>query len=93
MASQTLDQPTATVAPDRIKLVIQALHQIDALLPIAQRMADESGNEPDALLGLLGRIRQMNDAASRLLDHAEIDDDVVRHTRLQILGRWEASHV
>ena len=50
MASQTVDQPNTTIAPERIKLVIQALHQIDALLPIAQRMADESGNEPDALL-------------------------------------------
>lgn len=92
MATGIVDQPNRTIDPERIELAFKALSQIDALLPHAQRMADEGGNEPDALLGLLGRIRQMNDAASRLLDYAESDDEVIEHTRVEILGRREAHH-
>lgn len=82
---------------ERIELARQALHQIEALLPIAQRQADAGGGEPDAMLGLLGRIRQMNDTAMALLldviDGGEASDDFVQSKRVEVLGRREVSHV
>lgn len=83
----------AETTPDqaRIDLALKALYQIEALLPILQRRADKSGDEPDAMLGLLGRVRQMNDAAMTLLSDAD-DDDLIESTREAVLGRREVDH-
>ena len=86
MADTTLDQA-------RMDLALRALHQIDSLLPIAQLQADEGASEPDAMLGLLGRIRKMNDAAMTLLGDADGAGDLVESTREAVLGRREVVHV
>lgn len=97
MADKSLNQ-SGGARPDleRIELARQALHQIEALLPIAQRQADAGGGEPDAMLGLLGRIRQMNDTAMALLldvvDGGDSSGDFVQSKRVEVLGRREASH-
>ncbi|MBX9793210.1 MAG: hypothetical protein K2Y02_02810 [Burkholderiaceae bacterium] len=62
MSEATLDQ-------ERIELALQALHQIECLLPIAQQQV-EAGSSPDAMLGLLGQMRDMNDAATVLIADA-----------------------
>lgn len=81
--------------PDQARkdLALKALYQIEALLPIAQRQADDGTIEPDAMLGLLGRIRQMNDAAMTLLGDADGAGDLVESTREAVLGRREVVHV
>ena len=95
MASKTVidDAPDAqikAVDAERIDLALKALHQIDGLLPIAQSQADRGG-EPDVMLGLLGRIRQMNSIATELLlGSGERDDDkLIERNRVEVLGRRE----
>ena len=79
---------------ERVELALKALYQIEALLPMAQRQADEGVEGPDTMLGLLGRIRQMNDAAMSLLaPDADKDGELVERWRIAVLGRRETSHV
>ena len=96
MALSNVRQPNFTLDLNRIELAQRALHQIEALLPIAQRQADTGGGESDAMLGLLGRICEMNDVAMELLldvvDGSEPSDDFVQRKRVEILGRREVSH-
>jgi hypothetical protein len=96
MARSNVRQPNITPDLERIELARQALHQIEALLPMAQRMADSGEGEPDAMLGLLGRIDQMNEVAMSLLTEV-VDTDSqsegsVLRSRLAVLGRKEASN-
>ncbi|MBP6225336.1 MAG: hypothetical protein KA439_09755 [Rhizobacter sp.] len=72
-------------------LALRALHQIDSLLPIAQRLANERAHEPDAMLGLLGRIDQLNSEAMTMLDATDCDGDRIECTREAVLGR-EVAH-
>lgn len=93
-ATPIVDQPT--LGREQIELALHALNQIGALLPFAQFQAHE-GVDPEALLGMLGRIRQMNDAVMALLvdvvDGGKQSDELVQSKRLEILGRREVSHV
>jgi hypothetical protein len=77
---------------ERVDLTLKALHQIDSLLPIAQCQADRGG-EPDLMLGLLGRIQQMNSVATELLlGSGERDDDnLIERNRVEVLGRREGA--
>lgn len=76
---------------ERVELARQAMFQIEALLPIAQRIANDGSGEPDAMLGLLGRIEQMNDLALTLLNEVADADErregVVERVRRAVLGR------
>ncbi|OYT99318.1 MAG: hypothetical protein CFE40_05500 [Burkholderiales bacterium PBB1] len=78
--------------PVRRDLALKALHQVDALLPILQRQADDGTIEPDAMLGLLGRIRQMNDAAMTLLGDAGGAGDLVERLQEAVFGHREMAH-
>lgn len=81
-----------TLNPVRKDLALKALHQVDALLPIAQRLADDGTCEPDAMLGLLGRIFQLNSAAMTMLDAPDCDGDLIERTRDDVLGLREMAH-
>lgn len=96
MVRSTVRQPNFTPDLERIELARQALYQIEALLPLAQSMADSGEGEPDAMLGLLGRMDQMNEVAMTLLTEV-VDTDSqsvgnVLRSRLAVLGRKEASN-
>lgn len=85
MSDTTFDQA-------RMDLALRALHQIDALLPLAQLQADEGTCEPDVMLGLLGRIFEMNHAAMVLLDPSGCNADLFESTREAVFGRREMNH-
>lgn len=86
MASNTVPAATAA-APRRVRLALQALNQIDALVSIAQQLAYKGGD--DALLGLLGRFQQLNASATLLL--VDNDSDIAAQ-ELHILGAQGVNH-
>jgi len=87
MATKTLPA-RAAIDGSHIELALQALNQVDALLPIAQLRAHAGGD--DALLAMLGRIRQMNTSATHLLIDGDTD---TQSERVIILGAAEVNHV
>lgn len=85
----------APMNPQRVLLALQALYQIEALVPIAQQGGDPSKLEEDALLGLLGRVRHMNGCAMWLLQERAPKElaSGIEDKRLAILGcREDVSH-
>lgn len=97
MATENVRQPDSAHHVERIDLARQALNQIEVLVDVAQEQAAGGGGDPDLMLGLLGRVRQMTDAAVALLvdvvDGDEQSGELVQSKRSEILGRREASHV
>ena len=93
MATPILIQQNPALDAARIDLALKALHQIEALVPMAQAQADAGGDYPDLMLGLLGRIKEMNDAAMALIGVSDpLDESELVEHRLHVLGRKEAAN-
>ena len=85
MATETVSN-TQPELEERCDLAVQALCQVRALMPLARKLAEQCEDPiDDALLGLLGRVCDMNHVAINLI--ARDPETTIEGASVEVLGR------
>ena len=85
MATETVSNAQRELE-ERCHLAVQALCQVRALMPLAMKLAEQCEDPiDDALLGLLGRVCDMNHVALNLI--VRDPETTIEGASVEVLGR------